>query len=483
MDTCNTKAAPAWAQIWQQGHDAVAGKRFHFIGAGGIGMSGLAHLLLKHQAVVTGSDQVHGPAISPLLQAGARIKIGHDASYVDGPVEAVVVSAAIRDDNPELQRARQRGCKVYKYAQMLGQLVNRYEGIAVAGTHGKSTTAGWLIYCLKQAGVDVNFIIGANISQLGTSSATADSPYFVAEACEYDRSFLNLRPRVSCLLNIEQDHLDYYENEQQIVEAFCQFAAGTRADGVVLAHKCDANVCRVIESLPASLRCETFGLEDDSNFSARNLRLQSGLPVFDVYRNGCHLGEGRSSLPGRHNVVNALAVVAMASHIGLPAEAVLQVLPEFTGVDRRLAFKAQLKGITVLDDYAHHPTEIRASLQAIRQRYQPRRLWCVFQPHQYSRTRFLLDDFAESFTLADVTVVPEIYFVRDTQAAQKQVNAEVLVRKIRASGSRALFIDDFTRICEYLKEEVTSGDLVVTMGAGDIWKVSDEYIQRLRADC
>jgi UDP-N-acetylmuramate--alanine ligase len=207
---------------------------------------------------------------------------------------------------------------------------------------------------------------------------------------------------------------------------------------------------------------------------------RDGLYSFEVYRNGSLMGESLCGLPGRHNVLNALAVVAAAVNAGAPPEAVLQSLPEFAGMDRRLMLKGTFSKITVLDDYAHHPTEIRASLEAVRQRYRPARLWCVFQPHQYSRTRFLLDDFAESFKLADETIVPEIYFVRDSESSRKLVNAEMLAEKIRGNGGRAAFINGFSGICEHLKQNVKPGEAVITMGAGNVWKVADEYLQWLR---
>ncbi len=480
------KAIHRYEVINTDGPVAVGGKKFHFIGAGGVGMNGLAKLLLKNKAIITGSDQIQSPPVTALTQLGADIKIGHNADNLGSDMDAVIISAAIKKDNPELKLARKRGYKIYKYAQMLGMLSNRYECIAIAGTHGKSTTAGWLTYCLKQAGIDPNFVVGAGITQLGSSSGTADSKYFVAEACEYDRSFLNLRPKIACILNIEADHLDYYKDEDEIVDAFGKFASGIKDDGVLIANGEDANVAKVIEWVNSKFKTqnskliETFGLDKNCNFSARNTQLNDGLYTFDVYHNGKLLGAAKISLPGAHNILNALAVVAMAVNVGMEPEQILQLLPSFTGIDRRLMLKEQLGQITVLDDYAHHPTEIRASLAAIRQRYQPKRIWCVFQPHQYSRTRFLLDDFAESFKLADVTIVPEIYFVRDSQSAKKQINSEILVERIQANGAEAVFIDDFDRICDYLKKNVTSGELVVTMGAGDIWKVADEYIQWLR---
>ena len=460
----------------------LAGKRFHFIGAGGIGMSGLAVLLIKNKAIVAGSDQTASEVIDRICRKGADIKIGHSPVNLSPQTDAVVISAAIKEDNPELKLARERGYKVYKYAEMLGELMNRYEGIAISGTHGKSTTSGWLVYLLKQAGIDTNFIIGAEINQLGSSSGVADSKYFVAEACEYDRSFLNLKPKIACLLNIEQDHLDYYKDEDEIVEAFGEFALGTKTKGVLIANGQDVNVAKIIRQLDIDLHCQSFGLDEKCNFYAKNIALNDGLYAFDVYHDGALLGASRISLPGRHNILNALAVLAMAVNVGLDAQQILQLLPGFTGIDRRLMLKGQFGQITVLDDYAHHPTEIKASLAAIRQRYRPRRIFCIFQPHQYSRTRFLLDDFAESFKLADVTIVPEIYFVRDSQSAKKEINAQILVERLRANKTQALFIDSFGAICEYLKGNVTAGDLVVTMGAGDIWKVSDEYIRWFRGN-
>lgn len=458
----------------------LARKRFHFIGAGGVGMSGLAQLLMKNRAVVAGSDQLSGEVIDNLCRSGADIKIGHNADNIDPATDAVVISAAIRENNPELKRARERGIKVYKYAEMLGELMNCYEGIAISGTHGKSTTSGWLTCLLREGGIDTSFIVGASVIQLGGSSGVGDSRYFVAEACEYDRSFLNLKPRIGCILNIEQDHLDYYRDEEEIVEAFRDFALGTKPDGVVIANGQDANVAKIITDGRFELPlCETFGLDENCNFYARNITVKDGFPAFEVCRDGRLIGAARISVPGRHNVMNALAVAAMACHVGMEPQKVLQLLPNFTGMDRRLMLKGQFGQITVLDDYAHHPTEIRASLAAIRQRYQPKRIWCIFQPHQYSRTRFLLDDFAESFKLADVTIVPEIYFVRDSESAKREINAQILVEKMRSCGSQALFIDGFGAICDYLKSNVNSGELVVTMGAGDIWKVADGYLQWL----
>ncbi|MGA2322619.1 MAG: UDP-N-acetylmuramate--L-alanine ligase [Sedimentisphaerales bacterium] len=476
-----TRAGRGW-EVVTNGFNGLAGKRFHFIGVGGIGMSGLAMLLLKHKAIVTGSDQNPGETIDRLCQFGADIKIGHKEHNLDPQADAVVISAAIKEENPELKLARREGIRVYKYAEMLGKVFQFYQGIAISGTHGKSTTSGWLAYVLKLAGLEPNFVVGAVVTQLAGSSGIGSGQHFVAEACEYDRSFLNLKPQIAVILNIEADHLDYYKDEAEIVEAFRDFALGTKTGGVIIANGEDKNTKQIL--LDSRLRgndrkVETFGFGKENNFYADNIVEKDGLYSFDVYHNKELLGSTHISVPGRHNVANALAVIASAVNAGIAAKDILRLLPGFTGVDRRLMLKAKINGVTILDDYAHHPTEIRASLKAIKEHYQPKRLWCVFQPHQYSRTRFLLADFAESFKLADITIVPEIYFVRDSQQSKKEVNAQVLVDKIRAKGSQALFIDGFDAICDYLTKQVRTGDVVVTMGAGDVWKVADEYIQWL----
>ena len=445
-------------------------------------MSGLARLMLKNNAAVSGSDMEDSDVIGKLRSLGAEITTGHDTDNLPDALEAVVISAAITEDNPELAAARRRGCKVYKYAEMLGELMDCYDGIAVCGTHGKSTTSAWLAHLLTLADADPSFIVGAEIPQFYSSSGAGDSDIFIAEACEYDRSFLNLHPEIGVILNIEQDHLDYYKDEDEIVSAFTDFAAGIRPTGVLIVNGHDANVARVLNALEDDRTCVTFGLDAACDFNARNITLEDGLYEFDVYHQDNFLGRTRISLPGEHNILNALAVIAAAATAGTDVDRILRFLPQFVGIDRRLMFKANCKGIAVLDDYAHHPTEIRASLKAIRQRYKPARIWCIFQPHQYSRTRFLLDDFADSFKLADITIVPEIYFVRDTEESRRKINAAVLVDRIRESGSEAIYINDFAGICEHLKAHVLPGDLVVTMGAGTIWKVADEYIQWLGKD-
>lgn len=461
-----------------------AGKKIHFIGAGGVGMSGLAKLVLKNKGSVCGSDNRSTELIKTLCESGCDVKIGHKAENLHEDTDIVVASAAVDEDNPELRLARKRGLKVYKYAQMLGEIMNHYQGLAIAGTHGKSTTSGWLTYCLRQSGLDCSFVVGAAVSQLCGSSGAGTSEYFVAEACEYDRSFHNLRPYIGCILNIEQDHLDYYSDIDDIVDAFKGFTEKIKKGGMLVINADDGNCRKILElidigCIARGLKIKTFGFSKGCDYRADNIEFEEGKYRFDVYKWGDFVGRITPQLPGRHNILNALAAAAIADNLGVSSDKISRTMSDFGGVDRRLMFKNETNGITVLDDYAHHPTEIKASLKAIRRRYTPKRLWCVFQPHQYSRTRFLLDDFAQSFKLADATIVPDIYFVRDSQDSPKKVNSEILVEKIKEKNSNAFFIDSFKDIVDFLQENAAPGDVVVTMGAGNIWKVADEYIQRI----
>jgi len=458
----------------------VKSRKYHFVGIGGIGTSGLAKMLIGNGAVVSGSDMADSGVVDNLRQLGAMVAIGHGAENIGVDTDEVVISAAITAANPELARASELGLTIRKYAEMLGMLMDGYAGVAIAGTHGKSTTSAWLSYVLTQAGEEPNYIVGADIPQLGGSSGVGNGKCFVAEACEYDRSFLNLRPDAAVLLNIEQDHLDYYRDEDDILDAFTEFASGVKDGGVVIANGQDKNTVRVLRRFKSGPNIIQYGMDGHCDIFARNPMLVDGCYEFDIYHKNNRLGRTRISLPGAFNILNALAVTAVCIHAGVDTKMILEHLGGFTGIDRRLMFKAEIDGITILDDYAHHPTEIRASLKAIREKYSPERIWCVFQPHQYSRTRFLLDDFAESFKLADITIVPEIYFVRDTAESKSKVNARTLVERIGEQGCAALFINEFSGILEHLKNNVKTGDLVVTMGAGTIWKVADEYIQWFR---
>jgi len=455
---------------------------YHFIGIGGCGMSGLAQVLHHRRHKITGSDKESSTVIERLGRRGIHVNIGHRSDGVPADTEYVVISAAIQDDNPELITARQRGLSIYKYSELLGKLSRQMTTLAIAGTHGKSTTSGWLAYMLRQGGMDPSFVIGADVEQLGGGSGAGRGDYLVVEACEYDRSFLNLHPRVAAILNIEADHMDYYRDLDEIIEAFGDFAQMAGPEGLLVANAADKNLKRILDQ--KKNRIETFSLHgDDADWRAGQLEFMEGCGHFDLIYGQRGLGRVKLSLPGLHNVANALAVAAMAHEAGLNDQSICLGLENFVGVGRRLSYKGEVGGVVVLDDYAHHPTEIRTTLEAIHGLYHPIRLWCVFQPHQHSRTRFLLSEFASSFGGADVVLLPDIYFVRESEQLRREVNADQLAQQINANKGHAEYLGEFNRILDRLCTETQAGDVVVVMGAGDIWKLADELIYRLGRDC
>ena len=463
--------------------DAVGSRdrrRVHLIGIGGAGMRALAQMLLARGAAVSGSDLAIGLAVERLQQRGAAVHVGQQASNLPADCDLVVHSAAIHEQNPELVAARERGIETVKYSQMLGRLMSERVGVAVAGTHGKSTTSAMVSYALRRAGLDPSFVVGAIVEQLGGPSGVGAGEHFVAEACEFDRSFLHLHPRYAAILNIEEDHLDCFRDLAAIVEAFRAFAAQVDPAGVIVAHGEDRNVAEAVRSARAQV--ETFGLSEGCTWRGENLSADRGRYGVDVALADQPFCRLQAPLPGLHNVYNSLAATALLYHAGVDPGAIPELLGGFTGAYRRMTLKGRGRGVTVVDDYAHHPTEIEASLRAIREHYQPRRLLCVFQPHQHSRTRFLLKDFARSFGACDLVVVPDIYFVRDSEREKDYISSEDLVAQIRLHGGPAVYRKSFAEIVSHLEGELTAGDLVVTMGAGNIWEVADDIVRWLGRD-
>ncbi|MHC4715770.1 MAG: UDP-N-acetylmuramate--L-alanine ligase [Planctomycetota bacterium] len=459
---------------------AYAARSVHLIGIGGSGMRALAELLLGRGAVVSGSDSLPSAALDRLSEGGAAVSIGQQAENLPDQLDLVVHSAAIHDSNPELLAARRRGCEVLKYSQMLGRLMSDRCGVAIAGAHGKSTTTGMVAYSLAAAGASPSYVVGATVAQLGGPSGVGTGPHFVAEACEYDRSFLNLQPTFAAILNIDDDHLDCFRDLDAIVEAFRAFAARVPPHGVLVVNGDDREAAKAVRD-PAC-EVQTFGLSPRSQWMATKLDGRRGTYAFDVTCEGkdfCHVS---LKLPGLHHVYNALAAAALLHHAGLDPAQIADGLGGYEGALRRMTLKGTARDITVLDDYAHHPTEIQATLRAIRDYYRPGRLWCVFQPHQHSRTRFLLKDFARSFGMADAVIVPDIYFVRDSERERDHICAEDLVAQIRLGGGDAVYLPDFDGITRHLTESLAPGDLVVTMGAGNIWEVADEIVRWLGID-
>ncbi len=454
-----------------------AARRVHMIGIGGSGMSGAAQLLISQGAIVTGSDREPFPGLGALVGMGARVSIGHQAAFLDARTDLVVVSAAIPASNPELASARRRGLRILKYAQFLGALTAHYQSVAVAGTHGKTTTTAMCAYLMRCAGLAPSFICGAPSEQLGGSSGTGSGPHFVVESCEFDRSFLHLRPHSAVILNIERDHLDCFGDMDELVEAFGHFAAKVSADGLMV---CNAG-CSLARAAAACATAEvqTFGIETDADWQTLNLSEDRGLFAFDLAFRGSVVASAKLAIPGRYNVENALAATALAVHAGADPRIIAQALSDFAGVDRRMTWRGVGGGVNIIDDYAHHPTEVRVTIEAARSKYRPKRTWVVFQPHQYERTRHFLDDFAMSFADVDEVVVPDIYGARETPGDGCPVCAEDLVSRICRCGGRARYVATLAEAADHVARNVTEGDLVLTMGAGDVWKVADELVERI----
>jgi UDP-N-acetylmuramate--alanine ligase len=455
--------------------EAFAGRHIHFVGIGGSGMCGLAHMLSQAGAMVTGTDLVESQTLEKLRRLGALVQLENGGSDLLADTQMVVYSAAVRDEHPALAEARRRGLTILKYAQLLGQVMNLKNGIAIAGTHGKSTTTAMTAYVLTAAGLDPSFVVGAPSPQLAGSSHGGKGSHFVVEACEYDRSFDNLFPHIAAVLNIEEDHLDYYRDIHEITAAFGKFVSQVNPGGLLIIPVADSSCRRAAAQTAASV--ETYGLEVQADWTATDIVQQDGHIRFAVAYRRQPVGHLVLNIPGRHNVGNALVAAAIATRCGVTWDSIARAVREFAGVNRRSQWLGCFRQVTVVDDYAHHPTEIRATLLALREHYQPQRLICVFQPHQHSRTRLLLADFARSFNQADLIIVPDIFFVRDTEADRAAVTAQTLVARLRENGREALHIASFEDIVTYLAGSIRPGDLVVSMGAGPVWEVTDGLVR------
>ncbi|MGE3182385.1 MAG: UDP-N-acetylmuramate--L-alanine ligase [Phycisphaerae bacterium] len=459
----------------------LLGKQVRLLGIGGSGMAGLAALLLRRGVRVSGYDQCPSQKIDELRALGADIFVGDAEAARVAPADYVVASAAIHDDHPEISRARQNKIPILKYAQMLGALTRHFSGVAISGTHGKSTTTAWLTYTCQLAGLDPSFIVGAEVAQLGGGSGAGDGAHFIVEACEYYRSFLHLEPYAATILNVEEDHLDCYANIGEIVEAFCALAARVRADGALLLNADMPHATAIAAA--ASCHVTTFGFSPRADIRATNVKLENGTYQFDIVERDSPRGRMHLHLAGKHNVANGLAVAGLARKCGVGWADIQKGLETFQGAGRRMQLRLTTEdGIRIIDDYAHHPTEIAATIAAARERYAPHRLWCVFQPHQHSRTRFFLEDFARSFAGADRVIVPDIFFVRDTQRDKESVNAMDLVERVCANGQEAHYIESFGGIASEIIAGIAPGDVVLTLGAGNIWKVADDLVCRLQAN-
>ncbi len=457
--------------------------RIHFVGIGGAGMSGIAEILLESEygLEVTGCDLQLGETTERLAALGARIERGHSPDHLEG-VDLVVVSSAIAEDNPEVREARRRGVTVARRAEMLGELMRLKYGIAVAGTHGKTTTTSLVGAMMTEAGLDPTVIVGGRLRLQGTGARLGHSQYLVAEADEFDRSFLRLTPVVAVVTTIDADHLDTYRDLDSIRDAFVEFGNRVPFFGRLLVGLDDPNVQLILPRL-AERRIVTYGFSPQADLSAVDVEpidrsdAGSGGTRFTVrsLQRGV-LGTIDLPLPGRHNVGNALAAVGVGLSLRLPFETIARGLAKFEGVHRRFEQVGSWRGATVVDDYAHHPTEVAATLEAARQSFPRARLHVVFQPHLFSRTRDQAGAFGRALLAADRALVTDVYPSREQPIPG--VTGELVVRAAEESGHRGVrYCPDWRRAEGALAEEAEPGDVVLTLGAGDIYKLAQQLVR------
>jgi UDP-N-acetylmuramate--alanine ligase len=442
-------------------------QRIHIIGIGGAGMSPLARILLQQGRQVSGSDLRLSAVTAALAAQGATIMEGHHPEHVHG-ADLVVTTSAARPDNPEIREAHRLGIPVIKGAVLLGAFMDGRRGIAVAGTHGKTTTTAMIAVILTRAGYEPTFVVGGEVQDLGTSGQLGRGDWMVAEADEYDERFLHLHPEIAVITNVEADHLDYYGTVDALQAAFARFANGVRPGGWLVTCLDDPVAGKMSLHRHGVL---TYGLNPAADWRVSHLRLndRGGYDgcVWDRERDVADLSLG---IPGRHNIQNALAAIAVTSLIGVPPVEAAAILHDFQGVRRRFERRGEVGGITIIDDYGHHPTEIRATLRAARERYPTRRILAVHQPHTYSRTKNLLHEFSACFTDADLIIITDIYPARETDSLG--VHATDLVAIMQHDHVR--YVPTLTEAAHALVEEARPGDVIITIGAGDVWRVGDE---------
>ncbi|MCI8814002.1 MAG: UDP-N-acetylmuramate--L-alanine ligase [Lachnospiraceae bacterium] len=445
----------------------------HFIGIGGISMSGLAEILLHKNFQVSGSDAHESPLTKKLKEKGATIFIGQRASNIDDSMELVVYTAAIHPDNPEYACVVEKGIPMLTRAELLGQIMANYDmPIAVSGTHGKTTTTSMVSHILLEGGCDPTVTVGGILPAIGGNIRVGNSGNFVTEACEYTNSFLSFFPKISIILNMDADHLDFFRDIDHIRQSFRQFAQLLPEDGCLIINSDTPEYETITEGLPCEII--TYGLERPGRYTASSILFdEKGNPSFTCLKDGQPLGDFTLSVPGRHNVSNALAAIALGQKLGLSADVIRNGLSGFPGTDRRFQQKGVVGGVTIIDDYAHHPTEIRATLASARN-YPHRKLWCAFQPHTYTRTHALLNDFAEALTLADHIVLADIYAAREKNNIG--ITSMDLQKKIQELGTCCEYFPTFDEIENYLLENCEKGDVLITMGAGDIVKVGENLL-------
>jgi UDP-N-acetylmuramate--alanine ligase len=456
-------------------------KNIHFVGIGGIGMSGIAEILSHAGVSVSGCDARRSAATDLLQRRGIRVDLGHDPAHLDG-IDMIIVTAAMKGEHAEIDAARRRGIRIMKRAEALGVIVDAKRAVGVAGTHGKTTTSAMISVVLEDAGLDPTVLVGGMVRNFETNAKSGAGDLLVVEADEYARTFHHLHPEVAVITNIEADHLEYYGSFEAILEAFRIFLTNVKPGGAVIACADDPNVRgmlgvdestsrQVVESAlgdSTTRRLITYGLSEDANLRAVNLQFHERGASFEVPG----VGFFKLFVPGEHNVRNALAAIAVARYFGVPAEAIAGALAKFLGVDRRFQILGDYLGAIVVDDYAHHPTEIRATLTAARSGYPGRRIVAVFQPHLYSRTRDFAREFGEALRVADVPIVTPIY------AAREEPVDGLSARIISDAVPGIEFLDrSNAQIVNEMRRRLGPKDIFITMGAGDVHEIAEELVR------
>ncbi|MBQ8802088.1 MAG: UDP-N-acetylmuramate--L-alanine ligase [Tyzzerella sp.] len=446
----------------------------HFIGIGGISMSGLAEILLKEHFTISGSDSKPSALTAHLEALGATIFYPQKASNVIEGIDVVVYTAAIHEDNEEYMEVKRQGLPMLSRAELLGQLMTNYETpIAISGTHGKTTTTSMLSHILLEAETDPTISVGGILNAIGGNIRVGSSNVFVTEACEYTNSFLSFLPKISVILNVEEDHMDFFKDIHDIRSSFHRFASLLPEDGVLVINKNIEALETITDGISA--RVITYSEVQDADYSASNIAFDElGNASFDLVKYGENIGRIKLSVAGNHNVSNALSTIAVADQLDIPFETIQKGITSFTGTVRRFQYKGEINGITIIDDYAHHPTEIKATLTSARN-YPHKDIWCIFQPHTYTRTKAFFHEFAEALSLADHVILADIYAARETDTLG--MSSEALAEEIKKLGADAYYLPSFEAIENFVLEKLIHGDLLITMGAGDVVNIGEDLLK------
>ena len=447
----------------------------HFIGIGGISMSGLAEILLEEGFTISGSDAKQSALTDSLVKKGAAIYIGQKASNLSIRPALVVYTAAIREDNEEFKAAVDAGIPMLSRAELLGQIMDNYEkSIAVAGTHGKTTTTSMISQILLVAKADPTISVGGILEAIGGNIRVGGSEVFITEACEYTNSFLHFHPKYSIITSVEAEHLDFFKDIDDIRRSFHEFAGNTAHDGVLIINGQIAALDQITNNLSCSVT--TYGLCENDDFYAKNITYNDhACGTYTLMHKTEDLGTVSLSVPGKHNVSNSLAAIALCLNLGLPLDVIKKGLLQFGGTKRRFEYKGTKNGITVIDDYAHHPTEVAATLTAARN-YPHGRIICVFQPHTYSRTKAFLSDFARVLSMADIVVLADIYAAREKNTIG--ISSKDLLAELQKNGQESYYFPSFDEIEKFLSEKCINNDLLITMGAGDVYLIGEHLLQQ-----